>query len=34
MMIAADRSLLRLYTFVKAHTKVSDRLMDRILRRF
>lgn len=34
MMIAADRRLLRLYTFVKAHTKVSDRLMDRILRRF
>ena len=33
MMIAADRNLLRLYTFVKGHTKISDRLMDRILRR-
>ena len=33
-LIAADRMLLRLYTFVKGHTKVSDRLMDRILRRF
>ena len=33
-LIAADRTLLRLYTFVKGRTKVSDRLMDRILRRF
>jgi Rps23 Pro-64 3,4-dihydroxylase Tpa1-like proline 4-hydroxylase len=32
-MIAADRGLLRLYTLLKGHTKVSDRLMDRILRR-
>ncbi len=33
LLIAADRMLLRLYTFVKGHTKISDRLMDRILRR-
>ena len=33
ILIAADRVLLRLYTFVKGHTKISDRLMDRILRR-
>jgi Rps23 Pro-64 3,4-dihydroxylase Tpa1-like proline 4-hydroxylase len=32
-MIAGDRVLLRLYTLVKGHTKISDRLMDRILRR-
>jgi hypothetical protein len=34
ILITADRLLLRLYTFVKGHTKISDRLMDRILRRF
>lgn len=34
LLITADRMLLRLYTFVKGHTKISDRLMDRILRRF
>ena len=33
LLITADRLLLRLYTFVKGHTKISDRLMDRILRR-
>ena len=32
-MIAGDRILLRLYTLAKSHTKISDRLMDRILRR-
>ncbi|MFP8881839.1 MAG: 2OG-Fe(II) oxygenase [Myxococcota bacterium] len=34
LLIAADRILLRLYTFVKARTTISDRLMDRILRLF
>lgn len=34
LLITADRMLLRLYTFVKGHTKISDRLLDRILRRF
>lgn len=33
LLIAVDRTLLRLYTLVKGHTKISDRLMDRILRR-
>ena len=33
LLIAADRMLLWLYTFVKGHTKISDRLMDRLLRR-
>jgi Rps23 Pro-64 3,4-dihydroxylase Tpa1-like proline 4-hydroxylase len=32
-MIAGDRVLLRVYTLVKGHTKISDKLMDRILRR-
>ena len=34
LMIAADRAALRLYTFIKRRTKVSDRVMDRLLRRF
>ena len=32
LMIAADRMLLRLYTLIKGHTRISDRVMDRILR--
>jgi Rps23 Pro-64 3,4-dihydroxylase Tpa1-like proline 4-hydroxylase len=34
LLIAADRMALRIYTFIKGRTKVSDRLMDRLLRRF
>jgi hypothetical protein len=33
-MIAMDRFALRVYTWVKGHTKISDRLLDRLLRRF
>ena len=32
-MVAADARLLRLYTFLKGRTGLSDRMMDRILRR-
>ena len=32
LMIGIDRVLLRLYTLVKGHTKISDRLMDRLLK--
>jgi hypothetical protein len=34
LLIAADRLALRIYTFIKGRTKISDRLMDRLLRRF
>ena len=34
VMIALDRAALRLYTLVKGRTKISDRLIDRLLRRF
>ena len=32
-LVAADRALLRLYTFVKGRTRLSDRTVDRLLRR-
>lgn len=34
LMIAADRMALRFYTLIKGNTRISDRLMDRLLRRF
>jgi Rps23 Pro-64 3,4-dihydroxylase Tpa1-like proline 4-hydroxylase len=33
-LVAMDRGLIRLYTFLKGRTGLSDRIMDRLLRRF